>query len=67
MAINPSATSQFDETGNFSQPYLTVDYVCKQCHGVNGSSGELADEILLEVATGYHDPELAGTVTRDSQ
>jgi hypothetical protein len=67
MAINPSAISQFDEAGNFSQPYLSLDYVCKQCHGPDGSSGELPDEVLVDVATGYHDRDLAGSVTRDTQ
>jgi hypothetical protein len=67
MAINPLSTSQFDDDGNFSQPYLSLDYVCKQCHTAEGSGGELTDEILVEVAKGYHDQGLAGSVTRDSQ
>jgi hypothetical protein len=67
MAINPYASSQFDDDGNFSEPYLTLNYVCKQCHAADGFGGELADEILVEVATGYHDQELAGSVTRDTQ
>ncbi len=32
MAINPHATSQFDEDGAFSQPYLALDFACRNCH-----------------------------------
>jgi hypothetical protein len=67
MAINPFSTEQFDEDGNLSQPYLSLDYVCKQCHTEDGSGGELSDEVLVDVATGYHNRDLAGSVTRDSQ
>jgi len=67
MAINPYTTSQFDDDGNFSKPYLTLDSVCKQCHAVNGFGGELTDEILVNAATDYHSRELAGSVTRDTQ
>ena len=64
MAINPFATSQFDEEGNFSQPYLTLDTVCKSCHYEDGPGGLLSDEELVDVAVGYHDRDQAGTVTR---
>ena len=32
MAINPLSTSQFNEEGNFSEPYLSLDFACRSCH-----------------------------------
>jgi len=65
MAINPRSTSQFNEDGNFSQPYLSLDFACKQCHHDGGPGGVVPDERLVEVATGYHNPDLAGSVVED--
>ena len=45
MAINPLATSQFDEEGATSNPYLALDFACKSCHNVDDRGGEL--EFLL--------------------
>jgi hypothetical protein len=64
MAINPRADSQFDQDGALFEPYLTVDYACKGCHNEDGRAGVLPDEQLVEVATGYHDPDLAGSLNR---
>ena len=64
MAINPRATSQFDAEGNFSQPYLSLDFACRSCHHEGGDGGFLTDEELAEAATGYHDRDLSGSITR---
>ncbi len=64
MAINPIATSQFNEDGDASNPYLAVEFSCKGCHNAEGRGGELPDEQLVEVATGFHDRELAGSLNR---
>jgi hypothetical protein len=63
MAINPLATEQIDRDG-LLHPYLTVDAACKSCHNADGRGGELPDERLIEVATGYHDRDLAGSENR---
>jgi hypothetical protein len=62
FAINPLAISQFDD--DISQPYLSLEFACKGCHNEDGSGGRVSDERLIEVATGYHDRDLAGSVTR---
>jgi predicted CXXCH cytochrome family protein len=64
MAINPLATSQFDKKGEFSAPYLALDFACKGCHNEEGRAGVLPDERLVEVAIGFHDRELAGSENR---
>ncbi|MBW8011247.1 MAG: hypothetical protein FVQ83_08410 [Chloroflexi bacterium] len=46
---------QFNEEGNLVMPYLTLPYVCQQCH--NGQVySEQSLEILAEFVEGYHDP-----------
>jgi hypothetical protein len=64
MAINPHESDQLDRDGAFVQPYLTVDASCKGCHNAEARAGELPDERLVEVATGYHDRDLAGSENR---
>lgn len=66
MAINPRATSQFDEDGNFSQPYLGLDFACRGCHYEGGRGGVFSDEELSAAAIGYHDPDLSGSITKGS-
>lgn len=62
MAINPLAPKQFDAKGEISMPYLVLDSVCKSCHNEVGSAPVLPDEQLVEVATGFHSRELAGSL-----
>ena len=56
MAIDPAQVSQFNEDGTAALSQLALDFACKHCH-VPGSSVELADEQLVEGATGYHEPQ----------
>ncbi len=55
FSINPDPDApQFSEDGAQVMPYLTLDYVCGQCH--NGEYADLkAPEELEEAARGYHD------------
>lgn len=64
MAINPNSASQFDEDGNFSEPYLSLDFACRSCHHPGGDGGNLTNTALMEAAEGYHDPELSGSIAR---
>jgi hypothetical protein len=64
MAINPLSTSQFNEDGNFSNPYLSLDFACRSCHYEGGPASVMTDEELVEMAVGYHDRDLAGSVNR---
>lgn len=68
VAINPLTMEQADDDG-VAYPYLTVSASCKGCHNDEGRGGLLPDEQLMEVATGYHDPDLAGAAnpTRGSR
>jgi predicted CXXCH cytochrome family protein len=61
MAINPLASSQFDKNGEFAMPYIALDFACKGCHNENGRAPVLPDERLVEVATGFHDRDMAGS------
>ncbi|RME70234.1 MAG: hypothetical protein D6784_17020 [Chloroflexi bacterium] len=61
MAINPFSTSQFDEEGKFSQPYLSLDFACKSCHYEGGPASVVSDEELVDMAVGYHDRDKAGS------
>ncbi|MFN8439405.1 MAG: multiheme c-type cytochrome [Caldilineaceae bacterium] len=67
MAINPKGTTQFDKKSGNSMPYLIVDSVCKGCHNEQGRAPVLDDERLLEVATGFHDPDKAGSENKSSK
>jgi len=64
MAINPLSTSQFNDDGTFSQPYLSLDFACKSCHRDGGSGGVISDELLSEAAVGYHDRDLSGSISK---
>jgi hypothetical protein len=64
MAINPLSTSQFDEEGKFSQPYLSLDFSCKGCHNEQSIGGVIADGELVEMAVNYHDRDLAGSANK---
>jgi hypothetical protein len=62
MSINPYQIEQFNDSGAFTQPYLSLNSACRSCHSENGYAPVLSDEALIEMATGYHDPELANTI-----
>lgn len=61
MAINPLETDQFDKKGEASMPYIALDFACKGCHNEQGRAPVLPDERLIEVATGFHDRDKAGS------
>jgi hypothetical protein len=60
MAINPAALTTVAKNGQFSQPFLGIDFACKGCHSEEGRGPVLDDERLQSVATGYHDRDQAG-------
>jgi hypothetical protein len=53
MAIDPAQVGQFSEDGLTAKSQIALDFACKQCH-VPGSSQEQPDDVLIEMATGYH-------------
>jgi hypothetical protein len=54
FSINTNVDApQFSEDGMTVMPYLTLEYVCNQCH--NGDKAEeMAPELLAAAAKGYH-------------
>jgi hypothetical protein len=55
FSINPDPDApQFDETGNNTMPYLTLEYACRQCHNGEDYSNQ-EEAALVEMAAGYHD------------
>lgn len=64
MSINPAATGMVED--GVAHAYLSIDASCKACH-TPGSRRERSDEQLRAVATGYHDPDLAGTGPGDEE
>ncbi|MBI1297177.1 hypothetical protein GC175_19685 [bacterium] len=67
MSINAGQIEQFTADGAFTQPYLSLNFACKSCHSEDGFATALSDEALIEMATGYHDPELANTIRNTRQ
>jgi hypothetical protein len=61
FGINTLAKSQFNKDGTLSEPDIHVDFACKGCHNEQGRAPVLEDERLKAVATGFHDPTLAGS------
>ena len=59
FSINPNPNAQqFTDDGARVNPYLTLQYVCQQCH--NGEIAAAQDaETLAEAARGYHLPATA--------
>lgn len=53
-AIDPQQIAQFAEDGT-ALPQIGLNFACRSCHE-NGSDGELTDEVLTQMATGYHTP-----------
>jgi hypothetical protein len=64
MGINPFVVEQWREDGRLSQPKLALELACGSCHGPGGDASELDAETLIEMATGYHDRSLAGTIRK---
>ena len=53
FAINPDAEAdQFD--GDRAEPFLGLDFACRNCHRPGGKAMERTDAELAEVAAGYH-------------
>jgi formate-dependent nitrite reductase cytochrome c552 subunit len=53
FAINPDQNAaQFDSNGLVSNPYITLDWACNNCHGVTASNQTLS--ALEATATDYH-------------
>jgi hypothetical protein len=65
FAINPQALTQLTDEGDASNPFVAIEFSCKGCHNEDGPGGPLPDEQLVEVATGFHDRELAGSLNRE--
>ncbi len=61
FAVNPAARSQFNRDGTAAEPYIAVAFACQGCHNADGRAPVLEAERLVEVATGFHDPALAGS------
>lgn len=53
MAIQPTQVGQFSEDGTVALSQLGLDFACRGCHNP-AFVGDLPDETLIEVATGYH-------------
>ena len=60
VAINPQVMDQFNKQGEFDTPYLALEFSCRGCHSDAGRAPNLADDVLISVATGYHDPDQMG-------
>jgi hypothetical protein len=56
MAIEPTQVGQFSEDGTVALSQLSLDFACRSCHNPDGFAGEASDEVLIEAATGYHEP-----------
>jgi hypothetical protein len=55
FSINPDPEApQFDETGMFVRPYITLEYACRQCHNGEDFSNQ-ENAALVDMAIGYHD------------
>lgn len=59
MAIQPDQIGQFSEDGTTALSQLGLDFACRHCHNADGFAGEQEDEVLIEAATGYHEPPAA--------
>ncbi len=56
MAIEPTQIGQFNEVGSVALSQLSLDFACRSCHNPDGFGGEATDDVLMEAATGYHEP-----------
>ena len=64
FGINPLATEQFREDGAFTNPYITLDYACRHCHYDGGPASTISDAEAKDLAIGYHDRDLAGSMNK---
>ena len=62
VVIDATQIGQFAEDGTIL-PQIGLDFACRQCHTVAGIGPALPDEVLLDVAQGYHDPQPAAAAT----
>ena len=61
VAINATQIGQFAEDGSIL-PQIGLDFACRQCHNAaQGIGPVLADDVLLSVAQGFHEPQAAAT------
>ena len=57
VVIDATQIGQFAGDGTVL-PQIGLDYACRQCHNSElGIGPALADEVLLDAAQGYHEPE----------
>ncbi len=57
VVINAGQIGQFAEDGSIL-PQIGLDYACRQCHNSDlGIGPALSDDVLLNAAQGYHEPE----------
>ncbi len=56
MAIEPTQIDQFNEDGSVALSQLSLNFACRSCHNPDGFGGEVTDDVLMEAATGYHEP-----------
>lgn len=53
MAIDPEQVEQFTADGKLALSQISLSFACKSCH-VPGTSSEIPDADLIQMATGYH-------------
>ena len=53
-----ATAGQFAEDGSIL-PQIGLDFACRQCHTPQGIGPTLSDAVLLDVAQGYHTPQIA--------
>ena len=56
VVINAEQIAQFDDDGRI-RPQIGLDFACRQCHTPAGIGPALSDDVLLDVAQGYHEPQ----------
>lgn len=56
VVINAEQIGQFAEDGSIL-PQIGLDFACRQCHTQQGIGPALSDDVLLDVAQGYHDTQ----------
>jgi len=54
VSINPSQIEQFNQDGSLMSTQISLNFVCRHCHGA-GLGSEKTDDELIQAATGYHE------------
>lgn len=67
MAISPNQIGQFSEDGSVALSQLSLDFACRSCHNPDGIAGEVADEVLIDAATGYHEPSAPEPIAGEAE